>query len=116
MRRSWMAAAVAALSLALGAVVARAQTAPTRYVFVTVDAVAAQTDRLWVTGIVQGEVVAREVQILFSSTPDYGATATWTQTCERKALLAMAKPGQYLFEASSLNTYVPVCKLTRVNP
>ncbi len=115
MSRSWMAAAVAVLLLALGAA-ARAQTTRSSYVFVTVDAVASEISRLRVTGLVEGEVAAREVLIMFSSGTGYDAVATYVQTCERKALLAMAKPGQYLFEVNSLDTLYPVCKLTHRNP
>jgi hypothetical protein len=38
------------------------------------------------------------------------------QSCERLALLAMTKPGQYLLEVEASNYYMPGCKLTRVSP
>jgi len=113
MKRSWIAAAVAVLSLAVG-VVARAQVAATPYVFVTVDAASSYATRLRVTGILQGEATAREIFVTFSSTD----AAVRLDTCERKALLAMAKPGQYLFELTWPSSFAaePTCKLTRANP
>lgn len=108
-----IAAAAATLSLAIG-MGARAQTAHPRYVFATVDAVSCEVYVLRITGILQGQAAATEVRVAFSDS-DPAAANVSAQTCERKALLAMTKPGQYLFEVSYPG-YYPACKLTRVNP
>lgn len=113
MRLLAIAAAAATLSLAIGIGVRAQTTGP--YVFATVDAVSSQNSQLKVTGILQGQAAATEVTANFSYGTDYAAANVAAQTCERKALLAMAKPGQYLFGISySYGTWI--CKLTRVNP
>ncbi len=110
-----IAAAAATLSLAIG-IGARAQAAPPSYVFATVDAVSSQGYQLKITGILQGQAVATEITVSFSEA-DYAAANVAAQTCERKALLAMAKPGQYVFEVYyAYSGYTWACKLTRVNP
>jgi hypothetical protein len=114
MRRLAIAAAAAALSLAVG-IGARAQTAYPSYVFTTIDAVSSYRSQLKITGILQGQAVATEITVSFSET-DYAAANVAAQTCERKALLAMNKPGQYKFEVSLSSSGYPACKLTRVNP
>ena len=110
MTRLSFAAAAAAL-----AVTAQAQTTPSPayspVVFSTVDAVSVEASRVVVTGIVQGQTVASQ-WYASQSTDTYG----WAQNCQRAALLAMAKPGQYLLEIRTSGGYAAVCKLTRVAP
>lgn len=108
-----IAAAAVTLSLGLG-IGARAQTTA-RYVFTTVDAVSSYVTTLSITGIQEGQAAATEVRVYFYAY-DEAAKAMVIQSCERKALLAMNKPGQYTFEVSWSTYGYPTCKLTRVNP
>jgi hypothetical protein len=68
-----------------------------------------------VTGIVQGDQAPSSWKVLYSGSADANG---WASMCQRSALLAMAKPGQYLLEIGLLNSSysAPICKLTRVNP
>ena len=113
-----LAAAVALAAFSPGA--ARAQSVPyatTAKVFTTVDAVSVTANYVEVTGIVQGEATPSTWKTYtYLSTVDPTA---WAAMCQRNALLAMSKPGQYLLEIYySSTTYSPYsyCKLTRVNP
>jgi hypothetical protein len=113
MKRLFLAAA--ALVAALSGV-ARAQTAPmpaySGKVFATVDAVSIESsNRVVVTGIVQGETAPTTWYVSKDSD-----TFGFAENCQRVALLAMAKPGQYLLEIKQPSYNTPVCKLTRVVP
>ncbi len=94
--------------MAAVAAAAAAQTTTT-LVFTTVDAVKMEyANRMFVTGVLEGatEPVTRQI---YSSTPEH------LQNCEKLALLAIAKPGQYLLQidyAYSTNA----CTLRRVAP
>jgi hypothetical protein len=101
------------LSLLLPLSAAHAAT-PAAYVFVTVDRyeIDLAESQILVTGILEGEAVARPVAIPFYW---YG----WEHTaplerCEKLALLSMASPGRYKFE---LNHEAALkCALARVQP
>lgn len=104
------AAAVALVSAAP----APAQTGPTRYVFVAVDAVEIQSTTVRVTGILDGESAVQTVTATFSLG---SSTVDQVAACERLALLAMTRPGQFRFEIQAGATYsAGVCKLARVTP
>lgn len=110
------------LLLALAAAPAAGQTTTVPYVFVTVDSVSVQGNEIAVTGMLEGESVPAERYK--SVNPGYGAdvaaTVAAVQNCQRLALMAMAKPGQYRFEMVDVATYLggleTRCKLSRVVP
>lgn len=123
MKRITLAAAAVVLTLGVGST-ASAQTAPPApVVFVAVDAFSydAASCRITVTGIVQGEASSSDQTFVYScessSSPNY-ELGRRIQSCERMALLAMAKPGLYLFQVTPYTGfyYFPACKLARVNP
>jgi hypothetical protein len=107
-------AALAAAILVAGSIRATAQTTPTIYTFSTVDEVQTYAYILKVTGILQGEASATTLTFNF---PNYTSASAADQlaSCERKALLAMAKPGQYLLKLDYYGS-TPRCALTRANP
>ncbi|HSD22506.1 MAG TPA: hypothetical protein VLC54_20820 [Anaeromyxobacter sp.] len=111
MKRLLLAGAAAAALVT--AVPAPAQTAATRYVFVAVDAIEIQYTTVRVTGVVDGESAARTVTASF-----YSGTTSVDQVaaCERLALLAMTRPGQFRFEILQASSSTVVCKLARVTP
>lgn len=84
------------------------------FIFETVDSYDLETN-VWfkVTGIIQGEAVPRPISV---SANYSGAYEQHVRACERLALMAMSKPGQYHFELRR-STYTPIqlmgCKLTR---
>ena len=87
-------------------------TYPAVHVFVTVDAIEMDA-YLSITGILQGE--AQPSTVAFNWL--YSSTFSFREECQRAALLAMTKPGQYLFEVRQKYAgALPTCKLTRVNP
>ncbi|WP_243338149.1 hypothetical protein [Anaeromyxobacter soli] len=110
MKRLLLAGAAALLS----AMPALAQTAPVRYVFVAVDAVEIRsTTTIKVTGVVDGESAPQTVTMTLSNSSGVDSVAA----CERLALLAMTRPGQFLFEIQGSTTYnLNVCKLARATP
>ncbi|WP_242339853.1 MULTISPECIES: hypothetical protein [unclassified Anaeromyxobacter] len=109
MKRLLLAGAAALLS----AMPALAQTAPVRYVFVAVDAVEIRSTTIKVTGVVDGESAPQTVTMTLSSSSGVDSVAA----CERLALLAMTRPGQFLFEIQGSTTYnLNVCKLARATP
>ena len=115
--------AAAAVVVALGTVSAvKAQTAPPApVVFVAVDAFSydATSCKFTITGVVQGEAAASDKDFGYPCEGPGSSNnelARRLQSCERLALLAVAKPGQYLFQVTPINYYLPACKLTRVNP
>lgn len=106
-----------ALSLSLAPLaLASAQTTPPTYVFTAVDSVEISNGgyTFRVTGLVQGENVPRTVEMYsdfyLSQSSDSNQPST---RCERMALLAMNKPGRYLFELQEENRGFR-CKLTRL--
>jgi hypothetical protein len=105
--------AAAALAAALLAVPASAgaQTIGT-FTFATVDEVALQGSNLVLTGILQGESVPTTRNGYISTSPTVG------ETCQRFALLAQAKPGQYLLEitVASYGATLTGCRLRRAVP
>lgn len=92
--------------------------ATTTKVFVTIDAVALDALMLEVTGVVQGESTPSTWRTALSSsgTTDVSARAEWLSMCHRSALVAMARPGQYLLEIFYADYDRCRCKLIRVNP
>ncbi len=113
--KRWLAVGAAALGVSLAGVAA-AQSSASPYVFVTVDSVKAEASRLWITGILQGEAAPVQKYVMFSSA-SYGDAVAQVAACERKALMAMAKPGQYLLAVHDGGSFrVTTCTLTRVNP
>ncbi len=85
-------------------------------------------DQLEVTGIIQGESAPRTVKLTYEAKysgtagTDYTSSKRTFERCERLALLALSKPGQYLLEmrqerdSPSNSTYYIGCKLTRRVP
>lgn len=96
--------------------VAQAQTTPTQYTFTTVDAVEMSGSILFVTGIQSGDSAPTTVKVSFAYSSDIGANQGFAAACERKALLAMTKPGQYLFSFKPGPWPWPTCALSRVQP
>lgn len=92
---------------------ARTQTAATRLVFAAVDALEIKASVFSITGVVDGESAARTVNIYFysgsSAYPDEIAN------CQRMAILAMTRPGQFRFEIQD-DAYATACKLARSTP
>lgn len=112
MKRLLFAGAAAAALLSAAPVLA--QTTPTRYVFVAVDALEIQGSTVKVTGVLDGESAARTI----TSSLYLGASSMdQMAACERLALLAMTRPGQFRFEIQGDTAYQsPACKLARVTP
>lgn len=108
MVRSFL-ALCAALSLCVASV-ASAQATKTPVVYVAIDSVGLQLTELTITGVVQGEQAATTKVFVFSS-----GTESTVDACHRIALLAMMKPGQYLFRIVPEYS-APDCKLSRVTP
>jgi hypothetical protein len=111
MKRLLLAGAAALALVSAGP--APAQTASTRYVFVAVDAFEIQSTTVRVTGVVDGESAVQTVMASFYN----GSTSVdQVAACERLALLAMTRPGQFRFEIQQASSYSVVCKLARVTP
>ncbi len=111
MKRFAFAAALAAVLAGIPAEI-RAQTVTWNYTFVTVDAVSARGNYLYVTGILESEAAPVERYVTFpTTTSPYDMQAS----CQRMALLAMERPGQYKLQLA-LNASYPACRLVRVNP
>ena len=113
MKRLLLAGAAVAALVAAASV--HAQTTPPRYVFVAVDAVETRANLFTVTGVIDGESEARAVTFTFSDSSSTTARVD-VAACQRLALLAMTRPGQFRFEVASANYYYPACKLARVRP
>jgi hypothetical protein len=116
--RSTTAAALTAAAVLLAGGRASAQTVPLAYpakIFVTVDAVQLLESKVVVTGIVQGDAAPSTYAVIGYSGAS-GNSYAFALTCQQQALLAMAKPGQYLLEIFFGNGFASSCKLTRVNP
>lgn len=96
--------------------IASAQSSVETFVFETVDSyeLLSGASQLSITGILQGEAAPRTIPIpaATNNTTSYEGRV---RACERMALMAMSKPGQYLFELRRFGTFQPVhgCKLTR---
>lgn len=107
---------VVGLAVLVAPAVAQAQTAPMSYTFTTVDAVEMTGYFLVVTGVQSGDSAPTTVKVGFSYISDLGANQGFAAACERKALLAMTKPGQYLFSLKAGSWSWPTCALSRVQP
>jgi hypothetical protein len=115
MKRHFAAAVLAAFVLVAPAV--RAQTAPASTVFSTVEGVEVEASRFTITGVVQGEPEARAVQFHVFSYASPGSRSDILGSCERFALVAMSKPGEYLLHVyPGTSSGVAHCKLTLANP
>jgi len=115
--RKTIAAALTAAAVLLAGGRASAQLVPPAYpakVFVTVDSVQVVEYRVVVTGILQGDAAPSTYSVQSNVA---GTQPAFAQNCQQQALLAMAKPGQYLLELYSAGSLTSsTCKLTRVNP
>lgn len=94
------------------------------YVFETVDSydISGERREVKITGIISGEAAPRTVTLMYNAAntgttySDEIASKRTFERCERFALMAMSKPGQYLLEMrqESNATYSYIgCKLTR---
>jgi hypothetical protein len=111
LKRTVLAAALAVLLLG-AARDATAQTTVTVYVFTTVDAVKSSVDRLYITGILEGTSTpaTRAIQVAYSQYYSH------LENCERLAMLAMTKPGQYVLEITRPSSSYDTCELRRATP
>ena len=66
------------------------------FVFETVDEYERVDESLRFRGVLQGEAEPSELDALFFTDP-----APLTTSCERQALMAMARPGRYLFQVTT---------------
>lgn len=110
-------AIAAAIALIAAPRAAGAQVTIAEVVFVAVDGIRFASNSMFVTGVVQGQSVAREVAFTSSISPSsYGLEAF--RSCERYALLVMARPGQYRLTVSPSSgyPYMAFCGISRVNP
>lgn len=83
------------------------------YVFATVDAYSVTATAFDITGTLKGESTPRTFRLW-----TYGLSAEGHSVeaarCDRLALLAMTRPGRFLFTWSQdLYAYAPTCTLTR---
>ncbi|MCE9579002.1 MAG: hypothetical protein K8W52_38110 [Deltaproteobacteria bacterium] len=109
MHRLVIAATVAALALTSNPPAHAA--GPTFVEFETVDAVETNNGYFAVTGILVGASAPTRVAFAPITTLDVAGR------CERFALLAMSKPGKYLFSASVYQSGYPTnCKLALRTP
>lgn len=107
----------AALLCVAGRAVAQAVPwASSAKVFATVDAVSVQHSKVIVTGIVQGDQAASTWAVQYYLASTGVDAASFASACQRDALIAMAKPGQYLLEIQYAGAYGSICKLSRVTP
>jgi hypothetical protein len=89
----------------------------TRWIYVTVDAVETDGFRFEITGILQGEATATTEVFFIDSSNQYHRAAA--EICHRHAMLALNKPGQFVFEIEpDPNVFggSPKCKLARATP
>ena len=100
---------------------AAAENVPAAYpakVFTAVDAVRVEDYKIIITGVVQGDAGSSTWAVSPSTSSDGARAGQFLSNCQAQALLAMAKPGQYLLEVSSNagTSGSAFCKLSRVNP
>ncbi|OJT19196.1 hypothetical protein BO221_37520 [Archangium sp. Cb G35] len=110
-------ASAATLLLALSPLtIASAQSATESvFLFETLDSYEIKSlNWLKITGIVSGEATPRTVEVNAGVSESY---SQYLRACERMALMAMSKPGQYYFELRHATYYsspqVTGCKLVR---
>jgi hypothetical protein len=104
---------VVAISAVLHFTPAEAQTF--RSSFVAVDAVETGYQRLTITGIVIGEASPTTREFYFSATSP-SQFEVQLASCVRLALLALNKPGQFVFQVEYVSSGSPKCKLARATP
>jgi hypothetical protein len=103
-------AAAAALIVSIAAQ-ARAQTTIV-WAFTAVDAVQVNNNStLTIRGVLSGELGPTDQIVFF-----YSTTTPQFESCQRLALLAMGKPGQYVLAVDVTRTGYPICKLSRAVP
>jgi type V secretory pathway adhesin AidA len=108
MKRSLVAAAAALIASV--AAPARAQTTK-QWTFTTVDAVQVNNNSsLTFRGVLSGDSGPTDHIVSF-----YSSTTPQFEMCQRFALLAMSKPGQYVLFVDATYT-TPICKLSRAVP
>jgi hypothetical protein len=82
------------------------------FVFETVDEFDRTSDRLSFRGILQGGAEPSDVEVWVQGYPE-----SMTTSCERMALMAMARPGRYLLRITTnfngLDHLLVVCRLIR---
>lgn len=102
-----LAVVVAAVAVATGA-----QTV-TKLVYTTVDAVKMDYQAILITGVQEGATTATTASVYCSST----SCSDQLEKCQKLALLAMTKPGQYVFEIEKYSSQTfDRCTLRRVAP
>jgi hypothetical protein len=114
MPRILAAAVLSAFLLPAGAALAQ-QYSGTLAVFTTVEAVKSEYMKLTVTGVKAGESAPSDYVLSFAS----GSAASYGpafEACERKAIIAMSKPGMYRLELWREPYGYPLCKLALANP
>ncbi|CAM3541957.1 hypothetical protein G4177_20630 [Corallococcus sp. ZKHCc1 1396] len=108
-------ALLASLTLAPGALAA-AETPPSQVpqVFATVDDYAViNPSTVEVTGILQGETLPRVFRFIYNTSVNADSSQHLSR-CDRLALLAMNRPGRYVFEMTQGGGSQPTrCRLTR---
>jgi hypothetical protein len=120
MRR--FAAAMAALLLLASAARAQVTAAPGTYTFTAVDAVMREVGYLTITGLREGEAAPTTHRLPLGPMPSSGGTTNPSdigESCERKALLAMSKPGAYVLRLevhTYYTSYFTKCTLARAVP
>jgi hypothetical protein len=113
MHRIATAALAAAIVLVPAVAVPQVAFVPGTHVFATVDAVGQDGTIFSVTGLLQGGATP-STRSAYSTSSDLVV-----QQCQRYALLAQAKPGQYLFEMTVVQSFAPnleACSLRRATP
>ncbi len=109
MKRIAVAASLCALALA-----AAAQSTFTKLVFTTVDAVKMEYNAVLVTGVQQGETAASTASVYCASNAE---CPKQLEGCTKLAMLALSKPGQYVFEIEKQSyTSFDRCTLRRAAP
>ncbi|RKG98925.1 hypothetical protein [Corallococcus carmarthensis] len=85
------------------------------YVFASVDAYTVDLASFDVTGTLVGESTPRTFSFWAGGTSDSASNSVEASRCDRLALIAMTRPGRYLFSWNEGNGYtsLPKCTLTR---
>ncbi|WP_404369080.1 hypothetical protein ACIHQR_05750 [Corallococcus coralloides] len=111
-------ALLAALSLAPSSAGAQTQSeqpsSGVDYVFATVDAYTVGHGTFHITGTLVNESTPRTIRFWTGGvTQDQASTSAEASRCDRLALVAMTRPGRYLFTSKWTNGGGLACTLTR---
>ena len=87
----------------------------TTYTFAAVDAVKMDYTELQVTGVLEGSTDPIDITVSCRSAASYGYCTQQMEICNKYALLAMMKPGQYQLQWEPY-WYGDRCALKRVSP